>query len=184
MRVIIGMPCQEGDFPMRMTHVLRRRGAARRRAPSRCWRSRRRRSRPPRSKAPTTSTSSAMADISRCSSSRKDGVIATDPIALRAPDRRPATYVDEIKKVTDRADQVPDLQPSPLRPRGRRQGRSRMRARASSRTRTSKPHSWQTERPAHRDAGRVHRRQEDASSSAARRWSCSISAATTPTPRW
>ena len=42
-----------------------------------------------------------MAIISRCSSSPRTGVIATDPVSLRPADRR-AAYVDEIKKVTDK----------------------------------------------------------------------------------
>ena len=64
----------------------------------------------------------------------KDGVIATDPIGYGRP-QAVTNYVEEIRKITQPADQVPDLQPPPRRPHSRRrpavQGR---RARRSSRT--------------------------------------------------
>ena len=51
--------------------------------------------------APTTSTSSATATTSRCSSSPTTGVIATDPVAYGRP-HGGQHYVDEIRKVTDK----------------------------------------------------------------------------------
>ena len=50
----------------------------------------------------------------------KAGVIATDPIGLRRP-QAVTTYIDEIKKIYQPADQVRDLQPQPLRSHSRRQ---------------------------------------------------------------
>ena len=64
-------------------------------APSRA----RRCSPPPRSRAPTTSISSAIRTIRRCSSSRRPGVIATDPISYGRP-QAAKTYLEEIGKIT------------------------------------------------------------------------------------
>ena len=77
---------------------------------------------------------------------------------LRAPDRRPAICRRD-QEGHRQADQVPDLQPRPLRShRGRQglQGRRRQGGRAQERDRAAQD----AEGPAHRDAGRVDRRQE------------------------
>ena len=51
----------------------------------------------------------------------KDGVIATDPVAYGRPHGRPALCRRD-QEGHRQADQIPDLQPPPLRPHRRRQG--------------------------------------------------------------
>ena len=101
---------------------------------------------------------------------------------LRPADRRPAICRRD-QEGHRQADQIPDLQPPPLRPHRRRQGvqgRRRHHRRAQARQGAARP----AEGPAHAAARRGVRQATRRSSSAAPRSSSTISASTTPTRRW
>ena len=89
----------------------------------------------------------------------KDGVIATDPIAYGRPDRRSALCRRD-QEGHRQADQVPDLQPPPLRPHRRRQG-VQGRGREDHRAQARQGAARGAEGSAHGAAGRDVRRQAD-----------------------
>ena len=137
----------------------------------------------PRSRVPTTSTCSAIRTISPMFVVTPAGVIATDPISYG----RPQAAQDLSRRDPQDhqgADQVPDLQPPPLRPHRRRravQGGGCQDRRASQRAKERLAALKAAGRgPARRDRSTTSAR----SSSAARRSICSTPAATTPTRRW
>ena len=86
------------------------------------------------------------------------GVIATDPVAYGRPTRRPAICRRD-QEGHRQADQVPDLQPSPLRSHRRRQGVQGCR-RQDHRAQECDGASEAAQRSAHAAAGRVDRQQE------------------------
>ena len=96
------------------------------------------------------------------------GVIVTDPISYGRP-QAAKTYLDEIRKITQGADQIPDLQPPSLRSHRRRQSCSRMPAPPSIAHRRAKERLAAAQGPGRRHSRSRWWTASARSSSAARR---------------